>query len=121
MTSVDNNGFPNVGAPFVNPANGTLNQVWYYLLLSLWNRTGGGAPSGGGFTSIPVSGTSPFSYTATKAGNIFVSPGCYANVTITRGAKSLEYGYITRGIFPVSQNDIITFVFTNYPPVIYLI
>lgn len=42
-----NAGFPIIQAPFTNKA-GHINQAWLQLLISLWNRTGGGAGGGGG-------------------------------------------------------------------------
>ena len=44
MTTITGNpqqGFPKIAAPFVND-DGTINQVWLQLLITLWNRTGGG-------------------------------------------------------------------------------
>jgi len=43
MTTITGNpqqGFPKIAAPFVND-DGTINQVWLQLLITLWNRTGG--------------------------------------------------------------------------------
>jgi hypothetical protein len=32
-------GFPNIKAPFIN-SDGSINQIWLQLLITLWNRTG---------------------------------------------------------------------------------
>lgn len=42
-------GFPNINAPFVDPERrGQINQAWLQLLINLWNRTG--AAQGGATT-----------------------------------------------------------------------
>jgi len=38
ITKIDQ-GFPKIKAPFIN-SDGTINQIWLQLLISLWNRTG---------------------------------------------------------------------------------
>lgn len=38
-------GFPQIGSPFVDPLTGRIQQAWYQLLVALWNRTGGGGGS----------------------------------------------------------------------------
>lgn len=114
-------GFPQITAPIVNQDNGQLNQIWYQFFVNLYNRTGG---SGGGvnkITPISLTGNSPFSYTSKIEGNIWVNPGCYTAVTIIRGGVELNFGYITRGIFPIQIGDTIQFKYTNLPPTIYLI
>lgn len=52
MTVSGNQGFPQIGLPLVSQ-NGTITQTWLQLLISLWQRTGGG--QGGGFA--PTDGT----------------------------------------------------------------
>lgn len=42
-------GFPNIGSPVVDPRTGTIQQVWLQLFVSLWNRTG----SGQGVVNVP--------------------------------------------------------------------
>lgn len=44
--------FPQIPAPFVDPATGVINQTWLQLLIALWNRTGG--PSGGGGSTTDI-------------------------------------------------------------------
>ena len=38
-------GFPQIGSPFVELHAGRIQQAWLQLLISLWNRTGGGPGS----------------------------------------------------------------------------
>ena len=111
--------FPQGSAPFVNPSTGTINLAWMQLLISLWNRTGGANGSIAIPAIAPIAvASSPFSYTAVANGNIFIAPGTYCKVTITRNSVTLVYGYVTRGIFPVSIGDIITITYTTLTPVI---
>lgn len=114
-------GFPQITAPVVDLSTGQLNQVWYQFFVTLFNRTGG--PSGGNnpLTPVKITTISPFNYKVPTSGNIWVSPGCYCDVKLTRGGMQLDFGYITRGIFPVNSGDTIEFTFTNLPPTIYLI
>jgi hypothetical protein len=36
-------GFPQITSPLVNPETGRIDQAWMQLLITLWNRTGGGS------------------------------------------------------------------------------
>lgn len=114
-------GFPQISAPFCDPDTGQINQTWLQLLISLFGRTGGNAGNlPGPIQPLTVSG-SPFSYTASTPGHIWIDQGTYADVTITRAALTVSSGKITRGIFPMSPNDLITITFTDLPPTIYFI
>ncbi len=120
MKDTNQQGFPQISAPFVDNS-GKILQVWLQLLITLWNRTGGG--SGGQpkpFNPITVV-TSPFIYTATASSNIWISPGTYCEVSIKRYATTLDFGKVTRGIFPLSVGDIATITYTTLPPTIYII
>lgn len=46
------NPFPQIPAPFVDPATGVINQIWLQLLIALWERTGGASGGGGSTTDI---------------------------------------------------------------------
>jgi len=114
-------GFPQISAPFVNPENGQIHQTWLQLLISLFNRTGGSS----GNLPIPITPltitSSPFVYTASTSGHIWIDEGTYADVRITRAAVTLNSGKITRGIFPMSPGDIITVTYGSLTPTIYFI
>lgn len=116
----DNQGFPQISAPFVMET-GQINQTWLQLLINLWQRTGGGKGSEPNPVATVALGTSPFTYQAPIDGNLWVSPGCYCKLMLTRGAMTLNYGYITRGIFPMAVGDTITLTYTNYPPTLYFL
>lgn len=122
MTNIGSpQGFPQISAPFVDLATGQINQTWLQLLISMFQRTGG--PSGGlpaPFTPLVITG-SPFVYTASIAGHIWIDQGTYADVRITRYGTVLNSGKITRGIFPMSPTDFIEVTWETLPPTIYFI
>ncbi len=114
-------GFPRVTAPVVDVNTGIIEQIWYQFFVSLWQRTGGGkggAPNP--IVNIDVT-ASPFSYIAPIAGNVWIDPGTYCKVTMERGGDVLSFGYVTRGIFPLSVGDVLTVTYTTYPPVMHFI
>jgi|ERR1700742_1927490 len=55
VVTTQQQGFPQIGAPLVNPTNGIINQTWLQLLIALWNRTGGASGGGGGDEQILTS------------------------------------------------------------------
>lgn len=114
-------GFPQIGAPLVEPSTGQLNQIWYQFFVSLFMRTGG-ASGNAGDTIIPLTvDSSPFIYKAAITGNIWINPGTYCDVSVKRGTTTLEFGKVTRGIFPLAENDTIIVTFTTLSPTIYFI
>lgn len=121
MVQSNQQGFPQITAPLVDPNTGNIQQVWLQLLINLWNRTGGGSGGmSGPITNVSI-GTSPFAYTASVAGNLWISPGTYSDVKLTRLGVTLDFGKVTRGIFPMSLGDTITITYTTLPPAIYFI
>lgn len=121
MVQYNQQGMPQGASPFVDLSTGNIKQAWLQLLINLWNRTGaGGGSQPAPYTPITIAG-SPFSYEAQIAGNIFISPGTYADVTIIRSGVSLDYGQVTRGIFPLSPGDTITITYTTLTPTVYFI
>ncbi len=121
MAQFNQQGMPQGASPFVDLSTGNIKQAWLQLLINLWNRTGG-APGGEppAYTPVVV-GSSPFTYEAAISGNVFISPGTYADVTIIRGGLSLDYGQVTRGIFPLRVGDTIVITYTTLTPTVYFI
>src|SRR4051812_4046555 len=114
-------GFPRITAPIADPDSGIVQQIWYQFFISLWQRTGAGAGDlPNPIDSITITG-SPFRYEATTKGNLWIDPGAYCSVALTRGDMTLQYGYVTRGIFPMSLGDVITLTYDNFPPILHFI
>lgn len=114
-------GFPQISAPFVDPNTGQIHQTWLQLLIALFQRTGGNS---GNLPNAIVTVTvtaSPFVYTASVSGHIWIEEGTYADVTITRGGVTVSSGKVTRGIFPMSPNDVLTVTYGSFTPTIYFI
>lgn len=113
------NGFPQYTAPFVN-SNGVISQIWYYLLLTLYNRTGGAQGSQpNDFVKLSPAGTL-FSYVATVAGNVWISPGSAVTVSINRNGTVINGGTVTQGIFPLSVGDTIILSYSLVPTVYFI-
>ena len=99
--SNNSQGFPQVGLPIAGP-NGQITQTWLQLLISLWQRTGGG--QGGGFA--PPTGTYvvktadaglPDAYAATNTATIdwdFSTAG-QAKVDVNQGALVIAESQVT--------------------------
>lgn len=135
--------FPQVSAPLVDPNSGKITQTWLQLLITLFNRTGqsqgntitdptiiaimadeDGAvfiqnQSVAPIVTISV-GSSPFAYTASRSGSVWISPGTYTDVQLKRGITTLDFGYVTRGIFPVAIGDTITVTYTLTPTMYFI-
>lgn len=111
--------FPNISTQLVDPKTGQITPQWQYFLNSLFQRTGGPSGGAGGpITTITV-GASPFVYTATTTTYVWLEQGSYAEVTFNRSGVILNYGFATRGIFPVVSGDILTFTYSSLTPILY--
>lgn len=114
-------GFPKKSAPFVDIKSGIINQTWYQLLIALWVRTGGGKGGEPDPIAPVVITSSPFIYTASAKGNLWISQGTYCNFSLLRQGTTLSFGKVTRGIFPVSEGDTVTITYNDLPPTIYFV
>lgn len=54
MTTLTPQGVPNFNTPFLDK-NGQIAFAWYQFFINLWNRTGGGLPSGN-VTNVSANG-----------------------------------------------------------------
>lgn len=69
----DGQGFPQITAPISEPETGNITQVYYYLLRTLWNRSGagqGGANVPTGMALFSPSGTVPSGWLALDGSTI---------------------------------------------------
>lgn len=87
----------------VNDAN------WYRWSTQTENGT---PPSSESAVTI---GASPFTYTAPEKGFLVVSGGTITSVMISRIPNQFYLTGQTAGMFPLSQNDSLKFVFTGKP------
>lgn len=99
-------GFPSLASPLVNPQTGVMASTWIQFFQSWLNPP----PA---IESITASG-SPFSYTASMDGSLFISGGTVSDITITRGTITFTTGLIS-GILPMSKGDIVTITYTVVP------
>ena len=111
--------FPNQGDLFTNQEIafgnlGTIRLPWYYLLQTLWRRTGGSGailPTEDADASVP--------YRATVAGTLIVSGGTVTAISLTRSPDTVDLG-ITAGPIPVQPGDVVTITQSDPPTVTFL-
>jgi hypothetical protein len=114
--SVVKQPFPSNNSGAVEP-NGTLGQIWYYLLQSLWRRSGGAGPS-----LTPVIATltgSPFIYDTDINGTLIVSGGTVSAISVVRSSQNFPTGQ-TAGAFPMVRGDSIAITYSGAPDVSFL-
>lgn len=113
-------GFPRISSPLVN-TDRNIEQIWLQFFISLWERTGAGPGDQPSDIANIVVTDSPFRYQAAKRGNVWIDQGTYCQISMTRGTETLQYGFVTRGIFPLSVGDVLTVAYANYPPTMHFI
>lgn len=105
--------FPSPSTALVNQS-GVVTEPWRFFFLQLYQRTGGASGNPSAITSITPT-ASPFSYTATTRGNVFISGGTVSSVTLTR--NGIVISAATSGFIPVSINDIVKITYSGTPTV----
>lgn len=110
--------FPSNTAPLSDTETGVIQQVWLYLLQTLYRRTGG---SGAVLEPEEITVTdSPFNYQAELRGAVIVSGGTITEIDFTRaGLPSIDVG-IKAGMFPVMPGDVITVIYSVLPEVYFM-
>lgn len=103
---------PNMRAPLVSVKDNNGKELYKGYILDPWNsylqQFGQVAP-----TSAPVTGPSPFSYTANTKGNFIVIGGTVSVITLTRGTTS--FNLTGEKIIPISIGDTITITYSVVP------
>lgn len=113
-------GIPQASAPFVDETF-RIQPAWLLLLISMWQRTGGGSGNNPApIQTITILG-SPAVFTASVTGHLWIEPGTYCDVNIVRGSTTVHSGKVTRGNFPMSVGDVATISFTTLPPTVYFV
>jgi hypothetical protein len=100
-------GLPSPTLPVSNPQTGMLASVWYQFFVRL-SQLSAERPI------APLSvGASPFVYTASTIGNIFVSGGTVSSIVLGRSGVNLT---CPASVFiPVAANDTVTVTYTVLP------
>lgn len=99
----------NSNTPFLNPGSNLVSQTWFKFFYGL-------AASPAPETVITV-GASPFAYTATVKGTVFVKDGTVSTISITR--NSLYNVGIVDGPIPVSVGDVVTITYSVAPTAVF--
>jgi hypothetical protein len=114
---VSNTPFPSNQSPIASVETGIIQQVWYYLLFALFNRTGGtGAP----IPAQPIAvGASPFQYSAEVSGAVIVNGGTVSQIDIVRNGVAYSSGIIS-GPIPVVRGDVVSVTHAGAPTMTFL-
>lgn len=100
-------GLPSPTLPIVDPKTGLVSSAWYQFLTRL-QQLSAERP----FDPITL-GPSPYVYTSSTIGNMFVTGGSVASITLTRSGVSL---LCPEDVFiPLSANDTLTVIYTAPP------
>lgn len=100
-------GLPSPQLAFTNPKTGIVSSVWYQFLTRLQQLSAERQ-----IAPLTV-GASPFVYTASTIGNVFVSGGTVSSIVLGRSNVNLA---VPSGIFvPVAADDTVTVTYTVLP------
>jgi|SRR6516162_9513416 len=103
--------FPSAQQPVLEQNADIFTMPWRQFLETLWRRVGSG-----GYAAItsPTVGASPWTYTATVPGTLYVSGGTVSNVSIVRlgTAVSIEHFAVL-----LSQGDEVVVTYSAAPAV----
>jgi hypothetical protein len=101
----DDQGFPQINSPLVDPKTGTVTQVWLKLIIALWNRTGGG--TGHSTTYIPsdvqITGGD---INGTKIGNLVPAEGTFTTLRGTINLAAANFSGSSSGVNTGDQTNI---------------
>lgn len=112
--SSNNQGFPQIGLPFV-ASDGHITQTWLQLLISLWQRTGGGqgggfAPPGASYLVEAVDPNLPNAVVVEDSPTVnfdFSAPG-EAKANVVQSALQIEEGQVTNLIADLAGKASVT-------------
>lgn len=101
---------PNLNAPLVN-RNGILINPWNIFFQLFF-----GTPQP---VIVPTITVSPYSFTASQAGTMYVNGGTVSNISLIRGGVTIFIASSTNAVvarsFPMSTGDIVTVTYTVAP------
>ena len=110
---------PGFDVPLVNE-NGIINQQWYLFFYNLGNQTFSSAPNA---QTIAVS-ASPFSYTATAQGSVFITGGKGVIVSLVRQGGTVANNIVVGGFgvaagsVPVGLGDVVIVKYAVAPTMV---
>lgn len=105
-------GLPSPTLPVSDAKTGLMASIWYQFLVRL-SQLSAEQPV------EPLTVTaSPFVYTASTIGNVFVSGGSTSSVVLTRSGVSLTVPENT--FIPVAANDTVTVTYSGAPNVTFV-
>ena len=108
--------FPPINMPIASQ-DGRITQNWQQLLTALWvvYKQTVAVPT----AQIQTLTTSPFTFTSTTFGNLWVQGGTGIGQTLTRSGTALTISPLLQYI-PVAPGDVVSVVFTTPPTVTFL-
>lgn len=100
-------GLPSPALPVVDPKTGLVSSAWYQFLTRLQQLS----------AERPIDpitlGPSPYVYTASTIGNMFVTGGSVASIVLGRSNVNLA---VPEDVFiPMSANDTLMVIYTSPP------
>jgi hypothetical protein len=105
-------------AHFLDPATGDISTPWRLFLLQLYNRTGGtqgiDAAAGRSAASSITPSASPYRYTASTPGTLYIAGGGVQAVTLQRATRTARIGNFYEGI-RMFIGDIVTITYSSAP------
>ena len=100
-------GIPSPTLALTDPKTGLVASIWYQFLTRIQQLT-----AERGIETLTVS-ASPFTYTPSTIGNIFVSGGTVSSIVLGRSGVTLT---CPENIFiPVAANDTVTVTYSGLP------
>lgn len=97
--------------------DGNLANIWYYLLRTFFNRTGG---SGAALAAVDITvSASPFTYSTDLSGSVVVQGGTVSAISVVRGNSTVNAG-VTSGVIPVMRGDQVTVTYSVLPTMTFL-
>ncbi len=107
-----NQGVPNPGYPLID-STGKINPVWFQFLVSLWQRTGGGANTGN-IQSIAVSASNGIIANSTESSGNAVIDLSLLDITptniVTQGQITGNTGFFYSGLTNLGNMQFGTYV-----------
>lgn len=91
-----NQGFPQINTPFVDPTNGRITQSWFKLILSLWNRTGAGQGQSSPYvpTNVAITGGT---IDGTDIGGTTAASGIFTTLKALTSFSAFNFSGSSRG------------------------